>query len=206
MRNRGRLRRRLNTHMRKNYKLYDSTYTVDDHLEQQLDQCVESAPTQLCRGGNRYSVIKSNTIDITRHTLAPLVFGNTRLKVVEAAPLTASLAYFFTGHLNDPSPWHPYLHTGIIAGMLVSRALELGLDASFIACTWDTVNHKKVNRVLHENYNIPRKLRLRIGMVVCIGRGIEPERGRHQLELLTGQTVEYSNTINYIGPRPTHYL
>ena len=206
MRNRGRLRRRLNTHMRKNYKLYDSDYRVDQHLEQRLDQCIQSAPTQLCRDSNRYSVIKSNTIDITRHTLAPLVFGNTRLKVVEAAPLTASLAYFFTNHLDDPSPWHPYLHTGIVSGMLVSCAVELGLDASFIGCQWDGVDSRKVNQVLHQNYSIPRKVQLRIGLVVCIGRGIEPKPGLHQMELLTGQTVQYHNGINYEGARPTHYL
>ncbi len=194
--------------MRKNYKLYDSDYTVDPHVVEQLDHCVESAPTQLCRDSNRYTVIKSSSIDCTRHTLAPLIFGNTRMRVVEAAPLTSSLAYYFALHLDDPSPYHPMLHLGLTSGMLVSRALELGLDASFIACQWDTVDHEKVNQVLHQSYTIPRKVNLSIKMVVCIGRGIPPQQkhGIQTMKLLSGQTVQYRNSINQEGPRPVHYL
>ena len=196
----------LNTHMRKNYKLYDANYILDPHVVEQLDQCVARAPTQLCKDSNRYSVIKSSSIDLTRHTLAPLIFGNTRMSVVEAAPLTSSLVYYFAMHLNDPSPWHPTLHLGLISGMLVSRALELGVDASFIACRWDTIDHRRVNTVLHQNYNIPRKVNLSIQLAVCVGRGLEPDPGQYDLELLTGQTVPYIPSINQVGPRPTHYL
>lgn len=194
--------------MRKNYKLYDANYILDPHVVEQLDQCVAYSPTQLCRDSNRYSVIKSSSIDLTRHTLAPLIFGNTKLKVVEAAPLTSSLVYYFALYLDDPRTTHPMLHLGLTSGMLVSRALELGLDASFIACRWDTVDHSRVNKVLHQNYTIPRKVNLSIKMAVCIGRGIpQQDRAKVQtMKLLSGQTVQYKNSINQHGPRPVHYL
>ena len=197
----------LNTHMRKNYKLYDPDYVVGEYIIKRLDECVAGAPTQLDSSSDRFGVIKSSSIDLARHTIVPLLFGNTRLKLFEAAPLTSSLVYYFTEHHNDGSPWHPLLHIGITSGMLVSRALELGLDASFIACQWDTVDNKQVNKLLHDNYAIPPKVKLKVKMVVCIGRGIEPDNlKQQQLKLLTGQTVEYSNSITHRGPKPTHYL
>ena len=197
--------------MRKNYKLYDSSYIIPDDLQRELDTAVEAAPTQLCHDSDRYCVIRSSRIDIARHSLAPLIFGNTKFGATEAAPLTSSCAYFFAMRHNEPSPWHPILHLGITSGMLVSRALELGLDASFIACMWDTVDHKKVNKVLHTHYPIPTKTKLDIQLVVCIGRGLAPEilEGqpfRRTKRLLTGQNVRYITAINTKGPRPQHYL
>jgi hypothetical protein len=201
--------RRISTHMRTNYKLYDPDYSIDDHKIEQLDQCVDHSPTQLCSDSNRHTVFKSSAVDLLRHTLSPLIFGNSRQDVVEAAPLTSSIAYFFALHLNEPSPWHPLLHLGIISGMLVSRANELDLDASFIACQWDTVDHGAVNKVLHQHYTLPRKVMMDIRMVVCIGRGIKPTIGSRKiqrLDLLTGKTVRTTPHINQIGSRPTHYL
>tara|TARA_X000001036_G_C20626984_1_gene785567 strand:+ start:99 stop:695 length:597 start_codon:yes stop_codon:yes gene_type:complete len=196
--------------MRKNYKLYDSSYIIPDDLQCKLDTAVATAPTQLCNDSNRYSVIRSSRIDTARHSLAPLIFGNTSKMVWEAAPLTSSCAYFFAMLYNEQRPWHPLLHIGLVSGMLVSRALELGLDASFIACSWDTVDHKKVNKVLHTHYTIPAKTKLDIQLVVCIGRGIAPGNRagiRQPLGLLTGQKVRYINAINTsVGLRPQHYL
>lgn len=195
--------------MRTNYKLYDSTYEIPLNLQRELDTAVEAAPTQLCRDSNRYCVIRSSTIDVARHSLAPLIFGNSRMRVCEAAPLTSSCVYFFAMAYNEPKPWHPVLHLGLTSGMLVSRAVELGLDASFIACRWDTVDHVEVNKVLHTHYTIPPKIKLDIPLAVCIGRGIAP--GAHAgtprpLRLLTGQKVRYVTAINTEGPRPQHYL
>ena len=195
--------------MRKNYKLYDPTYIIPPNLQRELDTCVQSCPTQLCDDSNRFAVIRSQRVDVARHSLAPLIFGNTRLKVWEAAPLTSSCAYFFAMAPNESQPHHPMLHLGIISGMLVSRALELGLDASFIACRWDTVDHGLVNKVLHKHYTIPAKIKMDIQLAVCIGRGIPSGHAPgkyHQLHLLTGQTVRYINVINTKGARPQHYL
>ncbi len=190
---------------RVNWKVFKDTEIPDEHIAI-LDETIGLCPIQrnsmpvpmLFKCGKSDSIVKQQ--------LSRYVFKNASTGWWEVGPITAPLVYFcIVENMNDEHFPQQKLHAGIIGGALMTQAIHLGYDCSFIGCTEDpSLSEKEIIRnTLLKRFNKDIGTNFLSFLALCIGEGVPDTETQAHYTLDDGTTIPYNHDISQDPPKPT---
>lgn len=199
---------------RTNWKIYDPTISVDSAVERELDLALTHAPIQLCGSeSDSFAVFKLKGNQPDEQAQLAGIFGNSRIGVSEAAPITAPLIYLYCRIVHNYKTNHHWQHIGICSGMQLERANALEQPASMIGCKFQVNTPETIQsftRWLNQKFHpLHTRKSLEPILALCVGTpSSETLYGwkKKDIQLKNGTVVKTKNVINTKGDRPRYYL